>query len=124
MEQQIVLRKNDVMQEKWKTCIRVTCQVFRAHKVLNDYVERTLEGIHHFLEIAKKILIDVAEKVSEVFREISKIINNFCEDSGEKNFQNHPHSYPRFVNNLRVNNLRVNIKGFPPPILRCARSRC
>lgn len=76
------------------------------------------------LEYIREVLCEIAEKIKQAFEKLKELLAK-CFGISEtpkisiKNFQTYPHTYPQ-----NVNNLKVNIKGFPPPTLRCARSRC
>lgn len=115
MEQQIVL-KSDEMQEKWKTCVRVTCHVFRTVEWLRDFIERALEAIEVFIESIKNAFISFTESLSICFEDLSKRLFKTDEEYTSKVY---PQVYPQYVNNLKL-----NTTGFPRPITHCARSRC
>ena len=118
MEQQIAL-KNDELQVKWKNCIKVTCDMFNIHKVLRECVEKLMETFRLILNSIKDALSESFSILSETLREFKETIQEYCKKDEPKNFQSYPHSFPHYVDNLKVNTV-----GFPQPIIRCARSRC
>lgn len=115
-EQQIVLKSND-LQERWKTCVMTTCYAYRM-------VERVREAIDHLHDVVRQIINSLAEvfkpvveSLNLVFEELRDFIDN-CED-----FILYIKDYPQ-VYQHKVDNLKINTKGFPRPIPHCARSRC
>ena len=118
MEQQTAL-KNDEMQEKWKNCIKVTCNLFNIYGVLRECAQNLMETLRAIINNIKETLSDTFSKLSEALKEFKEIIQEYHKKEESNNFQSYPHSYPRYVDKLKL-----NVRGFPQPIMRCARSRC
>lgn len=114
-EQQMTL-SNDEMQLKWKSCVRVTCYVYRTVDWVRDFYERVLDAISLFIENMKTVFRDFTESLADAFKDLA---DRAFKPEDEKFYQSYPQSYPHYVDNLRV-----NTKGFPRPITHCARSRC
>lgn len=117
MEQQMTLKSNDNLQERWKTCIATTCYAYRM-------MERVKEAIEHLHDVVRQIINSLAEIFSPFVRSLNLVFEEFRDFIDEhKDFikycQSYPQSYPQYVDKLRVNS-----KGFPRPITYCARSRC
>ena len=118
MEQETALT-NSEMQEKWKNCIRTTCYISRTYEVLRECAEKLMETFRLILNSIKEALSESFSKLSEVLREFNESIQEYCKKEESKSFQSYPHSFPHYVDNLKL-----NTRGFPQPVMRCARSRC
>lgn len=114
-EQQMTLKSDD-LQERWKSCVRVTCYVYRTVEWVKDFYERVLDAISLFIENMKTAFRDFTESLADAFKDLADTAFN-SEDN--KFYQSYPQSYTHYVDNLRV-----NTKGFPRPVTHCARSRC
>lgn len=116
MEQQIVLKKSDDLQERWKTCVRVTCYSY-------SMVERVKEVIEHLHEVARQIINSFVEAFKPMVNHLTMFCKDFVDFIKTEDFHTdiytYPHSYPHIVHNLKI-----DTRGFPSPILKCARSRC
>lgn len=117
MEQQIVLKNNIKMQEKWETCIMTTCYAYRT-------VERMKEAIENLHDVVRQIINNLAELFKPVMKSLTLVFEEFRDfidriDDFYNNEKIYPQGYPHYVNNLKV-----NTKGFPKSITHCARSRC
>lgn len=117
-EQQTALN-NDEVQEKWNNCIRTTCYVFRTYEVLRECAEKLVETMRLILNSIKEALCESFSNLSELFREFKESIQEYCKKEESNSFQSYPHSFPHYVDNLKL-----NTRGFPQPVMRCARSRC
>ena len=115
MEQQMTLKNNE-MQLKWKSCVRVTCYVYRTVEQVIGFCERVLDAISLFIENMNTMFRDFIESLADAFKDLADRAFN-PEDN--KFYQSYPQSYQHYVDNLRV-----NTKGFPRLITPCARSRC
>ena len=104
------------MQEKWKSCVRVTCYVYRTAEWVKDFYERALEAISIFIEYMKTAFIDFTESLADAFKDLT---DRVLKPDDDKFYQSYPQSYPQYVDNFKV-----NTKGFPRPIVHCVRSRC
>lgn len=115
-EQQTAL-KSDEMQEKWKKCVVTTCYAYRV-------AERVREVIDTLYDVMRQVINSLAEAFKPVMETISftfETLKDYIDEEFEltEYDKSYPQSYPRHVDNFRV-----NTKGFPRPITRCARSRC
>ena len=54
---------NEEMQEKWKSCVRVTCYVYRTVEWVRDFYERVLDAISMFIENMKTVFRDFTESL-------------------------------------------------------------
>ena len=107
-EQQRTL-KNDDLQRKWKLCIRNICYQFRLQACCKLIIQSWRGELSKALN---SILEPFAEKLSKVFKDINSVtISN--------KRKSYPHGYPPYVHNMKVNK-----RGYPKPVTRCARSRC
>lgn len=106
---------NDELQSRWKNCIQVTCHVFRIVEYIKYYVERALEAIHNFIENLKSAFGSICEKLSEVFNDLTQLVD----EVENRKCKSYPHGYTHYVNKLKL-----NPRGFPQPVMKCARSRC
>lgn len=117
MEQQIALKKSDDLQERWKTCIATTCYAYRMTERVKEAIEYLHEVVRHIINSLAKVFKPLVDSLNFVFEGLKDFIDN------HKDFieycQSYPQSYPHYVNNLRLNS-----KGYPRPIIYCARSRC
>lgn len=115
MEQQTTL-KNDEVQEKWRQCIGYTCYAYRQSMDIVARIEMLWEAVRIIINSIAEALKGFMETVNLTFTEIRDIIN---EPPEIKSYPHYPHSYSHSYNNFRV-----NTKGYPHSIIRCARSRC
>jgi len=112
------LMKYSDLQDRWKTSVKVTCHVVSVIPVLEDWVNRVIEVLKQFLEDLARVCIPMIESLSEAFKELSdKFVPELKDLLPEK--YSYPQSYPHYVHNLKL-----NTRGFPQPIIQCARSRC
>lgn len=119
MKQELTKTSNDDLQNRWENCVRITCHAFRTYELLKDFMDRALEVINVLIESIRNAFSGVFEKLSEAFKKFVEDIPKYCRNRVEKNFQSYPHIFPHYVNNHKV-----NTKGFPRPVVICARSRC
>ena len=107
--------KNDEMQEKWRHCIFYTCYSYRQAMSVVDRFEVIWEEIRKLINDLVEAFNRFMQSINLSFTEIVDIINEplkqYC--------KSYPHSYPHSVDNFPE-----NTKGYPKPIMRCARSRC
>lgn len=101
---------NDDLQRKWKTCIQMTCVEYRV-KQMKELWDRVREAMRHFVERVKNAFKGLLEDLSE--------LKSAIQERGYQKRKSYQRSYPHIVDKLNI-----NTKGFPQPILRCARSRC
>lgn len=117
MKQELMKLKNDEMQEKWKLCISSTCYAYRKVEVFKGLIDDLYDIIRQFLNSLAEVFKPVIESLNIVFDEL----RDFIEE--RKDFimymKNYPQSYPPYVDNLKLNS-----KGFPRPVMCHARSRC
>ena len=103
---------NDELQYKWKNVIHNSCLVYGT---LDHLVER----LHEAMEVLKESFRAFIERLNEVFapfiKDLKEMFDSVCEED-----KSYPQTYPHYV----YNSVRVNTKGFPQKIQRCARSRC
>lgn len=101
---------NNELQCKWKTIIQMTCIEYRAKK-MKEVWDRVVEAMRQFVERVKNAFKGLLEDLAE--------IKSAIQESGYQKRKSFPHSFPRCVDNLKL-----NTRGFPQPVIRCARSRC
>ena len=103
---------NDELQYKWKNVIHHSCLVYGT-------LDHLIERLHEAMEVLKELFRAFIERLNEVFAPIIKDLKEvFVKSVIEDN--SYPQTYPHYV----YNSVRVNTKGFPQKIQRCARSRC
>lgn len=110
---------NDELQNKWKNCVQVTCNMFNIYEVLRECAEKLTETFRLLLNSIKDALSESFSKLSEVLKEFNENIQKYCKKEESNISHNYPHSFPHYVDNLKL-----NTRGFPQPVMRCARSRC
>ena len=75
------------------------------------------EVVRQIINSFAKVFRPVVESLSLAFNELVEFVDK------NKDFieycKSYPQSYPHSVDNLKV-----NTRGFPRPIVRCSRSRC
>ena len=113
-EQQTAL-KNDEMQEKWKQCVMYTCYAYRQSLDIVARIEMLWEAVRVILNSIAEAFKRFMQEINLTFTEIRDIIN----EPPKHICKSYPHSYPHSVDNFPE-----NTKGYPKPIMRCARSRC
>ena len=116
MEQQTALKKNDEMQERWKSCVRVTCYAY-------EMLERVKEAIDNFYDALRQFINNIVESFKPVVNSLTQLCMEFVDFFKTEDFHTdiytYPHSYPHIVHNFKI-----DTRGFPSPIFKCARSRC
>ena len=114
---------NDDLQERWKSCISVVClampHVDKAIQVSKDFADKLTAVIRDLVEKVKHIfstLKEMCDFVGYDYEELcDKVVSNIDRDKQTI----YPQGYPQYVHNLKLNN-----RGYPRPVFRCARSRC
>lgn len=118
-EQQMTLKNNTEMQEKWKSCIRVTCYAYRTAELFIEVSKQAVvDTFNRLFEVVSQIVNNFVETLTNIFKEIVRPI---CENLIDKGY---PQSYKHNVYNFNVYNFNIDTIGFPRPIIQCARSRC
>ena len=106
-----LMMSDEELQSKWKQCIAVVCVAKRVCKGASYLVE-VINKIIDYFKKAFDSLVEIINDVSDIFRDLldtrNKSLPPCCRCS-----------------NYKVDtNIKINTKGFPNPILQCARSRC
>lgn len=119
MEQQVVLKNSndDEMQEKWKSCIHMTCYAYRMAERVKEVIDNLYDAMRTFLNSLAEAFKPVMQSLTLVWEEFRDFVDKH-EDFIEY-MSDYQHSYPPYVDNLKI-----NTRGFPRPISHCARSRC
>ena len=110
------MQMNDELQDKWRNVIHNSCLVYGT---LDHLVER----LHEAMEVLKELFRAFIDRLSEVFAPIIKDLKEVFDSVREECYRednSYPQTYPQYV----YNSVRVDTKGFPQKIQRCARSRC
>lgn len=117
MEQQKVLNSNSEMQDKWKSCILSTCYAYKMVERVKEVIDDLVDAVRIFLNSLAEAFKPVMQSLTLVWEEF----RDFVDDHKDfiKYMRDYQHSYPPYVDNLKL-----NTKGFPRPISHCARSRC
>lgn len=120
MEQQTALKNNE-MQEKWKTCVKTTCYVYKVVERFKETIENLYDMVRAIINSLVESFKTIAKSVSQVFSSLRDFVDKhedfikYMKDYKE----DYPQDYPQYVNNIKV-----NTTGFPRPIGYCVRSRC
>lgn len=109
MEQQVIL-KNDELQDKWKICIKVTCCVCKVFDSISNLYNTLMEALKRVVEVLNSLW----DSVCDVFKDVWDKLIPLKEIPPKKRTYHRCYDRP----------IKVNTKGFAPPIMRCARSRC
>lgn len=104
------MTSNSELQNKWKTTIQMTCLEYRV-KIAKELWSKLVEAMRKVVEKIKNAFKGLIEDLSEFRESIQDYTGRKC--------KSYPHSFPHYVDKLPI-----NTKGFPQPIMRCARSRC
>lgn len=115
---------NNELQERWKSCVSVVClamhHVDKAVQVIYDLADRLTEVIRYLVTNVKHIFSTLDEMLSKYgFKRHEDLWDNVTSCFEEKKQPIYPHGYPPYVHNLKLNK-----RGYPRPVFRCARSRC
>lgn len=116
MEQQMIL-KSDEMQKKWNTCVIHTCYAYRMVEHLTEAIEVLTELIRNILNN----IVDIFKPFVESFQLVFNRFKDFLEDLEDYYVMEYK-VYSR--KSFHIKKVVVNTKGFPRPIIFCARSRC
>ena len=113
---------NEELQERWKSCVSIVCRampfVDKATQVIKDLAERLTEVIRDLVAKVKHIFSDINEMLSKYGFKTYE--DKWCVVVRDKEKQRiYPQGYPQYVHNLKLNN-----RGYPKPVFKCARSRC
>lgn len=119
MKQELMkFNSDDEMQERWKSCVKITCYAFdrveRLIEAIKVTVEQIYEAVRQIINSFVEAFKPMVESFYTCFRDLKEEVENLfikCDT--------YPQTYPPIVYNLKV-----NTKGFPRPIIHCARSRC
>ena len=85
---------------------------------VREFVNKALEAIQNLIQTIQKVFRNLFESMSTTFKRFK---TTFEETLKPKN-RTYPHTFPQYVNKSKFYNL--DKRGFPRPIMRCARSRC
>lgn len=113
MEQQMTLKKNDDLQDRWKICIKTTCVAMRVIK--------SADKIKEIFETIISLIKNMATKLAEVFAEFKSLICDKVSDYFDIDI---PLSSKRSKRPSYTDRVSVNVRGFSQPILCRARSNC
>ena len=107
MKQELETLKNNELQYRWKIIVSLTCQEYR-YRQFEEAMKSIRESIETF-----------SEKVKECFDSLFYYVDEIKDILDYDDIKSYSHFYPHSVHNYKV-----NTRGFPRPINRCARSRC
>ena len=118
------MMNNDELQERWKSCLSIVClamhHVDKAVQVIKDLAEKLTLVIKDLVTKVKHIFSNLDEMLSKYgFKRQEYLWDNVTSCFEEKKQLIYPHGYPPYVHNLKLNK-----RGYPKPVFRCARSRC
>lgn len=102
---------SEEIQNRWKNCVRVTCNVYRIVEGVIDFFNRVIEMINAFCDRLKEAFNGFINSLPSVIDSKKEVILTIkrC----------YPQSYTHSVDNSKVNTM-----GYPHHIYKCARSRC
>ena len=115
---------NDELQERWKSCVSVVClamhHVDKVVQTVKDLTDKLIRVIRDLVTKVKHIFSTLKEMCDFAgFREYEELWDSINSCFEEKKQPIYPHGYPPYVHNLKLNK-----RGYPKPVFRCARSRC
>ena len=116
MEHQKILN-NKELQNKWNSCIMNTCYAYRTLDRFKEVIDNLHEVVIQFLDNLMIVFKPIKDSLTLVFEEFRDFIDK------QEDFILYLKDYPQ-VYQHKVDNLKINTKGFPRPIIHCARSRC
>lgn len=116
MKQELMKFKSDDLQERWKSCVKVTCYSY-------EVLENVKEVIGNFYNALIQFINNLVESFKPLINSLTQLCKEFTSFVKTEDFHTdiytYPHSYPHIVHTFKI-----DTKGFPSPIFKCARSRC
>lgn len=109
MIQVLIVKKtsNDDLQDKWKSIMLNTCREYQYKQYEESWAS------------IRKAIETFSEKVKETFDQLYYYVEEIEDILDYGDIKSYSHFYPH-----NVHNCKVNTRGFPRPVSRCARSRC
>ena len=114
MEQQMTLKSDYELQNRWKTCVLTTCYAYRMVERVKEAIDTLYDIVRHIINNIAEILKEALKPVVETFKDLIYYLEDSCVSD-----KIYLQSYPQYVNNLKV-----STKGFLRPVTHCARSGC
>lgn len=96
----------------------MTCLTYGEYSYVKDFVNKALEAIQNLIQTFQRVFRSLCDKISDSFKRFRITI----EECLEPKPKSYPHSFPRYVDKVQFH--KLNKRGYPRPIMRCARSRC
>ena len=118
------MNSNEELQERWKSCVFTVCRAM-------PFVDKAIQSVKDLAERLIEVIRDLVTKVKHIFSNLNEMLSKYgfnkdvyqCSTIvGYKDNEKqptYPHGYPPYVHNLKLNK-----RGYPRPVFRCARSRC
>lgn len=117
MKQELMkCKSDDEMQERWKSCVRITCYASEMLEKVKEVIDNFYDALRQFINNLVESFKPVVNSLTQLFKEVADFIKT---EDFHTDIYTYPHSYPHVVHNFKI-----DTKGFPSPIFKCARSRC